>query len=147
MKFFGIILGLSGLLLGGLLLGGLLLGGCAHKGNSSASSDQLIAELKVIQTNGRLKANLSVRNATRKSVSIMSLQAERFVIETPDGKFIPIKPNARTRTAAATEVAPDQSVEFFLYLTDYFSFWDRRTKYRIRYEDGAIKSNDAVIWF
>ncbi|NJL26182.1 MAG: hypothetical protein HC902_14180 [Calothrix sp. SM1_5_4] len=76
-----------------------------------------------------------------------------FLIETVrDGKRIDFRGESPANAAQGSRqdfltLKPGEKIETTFELHKTYSFWDRRTRYRMRYEKDAFKSNTVEFWF
>jgi len=124
----------------------LLLAACASKAPISNETGAVAGDLKVSSTTaGHLRAKLSVKNTTTKDVTLPSPTSAAFRVETTDGKAMSYKGSRASGPPVTLKAGEAQ--EFAFSLQDNYSFWDRRTKYKIWFESPELKSNVVQVWF
>jgi hypothetical protein len=135
-----------------LLISGLVLAltGCAGTGKKtqgSAAADSG-AQLKVVSGAGKLKAKLAITNTSSRDMVLKDLREQYFKVETLDNKPMPFKSAvAQGEKAPAVVVKPGQTIEQEFSLQNNFPFWDRLTKYKIKYDSPELESNEVQVWF
>lgn len=112
---------------------------------AGSSGGAVDAKLSVASTPGRLKAKMVLKNTSGKEIVLTDLNPKYFKVEMLDGKAMAFKGAAAN--AEQVTIKPGGTTETAFALQDSYSFWDRRTKYKIWYDGPDLKSNVVQTWF
>jgi hypothetical protein len=125
-----------------------MLGACAisPQGKAPALQDKVETQLKISTGGGRVRAKLLLTNQGPRELVLNDLRAKNFKIETADGQILSYKGEVLAN-AESLRLKPGQSLETAFNLHQSFPFKDRLTRYKIRFENAQVRSNDAQVWY
>lgn len=108
--------------------------------------DKVETQLKVSTGGGKVRAKLLFTNRGTRELVLEDLAATNFKIEMADGQTLVYRGDVLAKSEPL-RLKPGQSVETTYNLQQAFPFKDRLTRYKIRFENPQIRSNDTQVWY
>ncbi len=115
-------------------------------GTSSSIQRQIRTQLRVSTGNGHVKARLALVNLSSRELLLNELSEKGFKDESNAGKLKGLKSTFLNK-AQPLVIKPGQTVDLAFNLEKAFLFKDRLTRYRIRFDNSEIKSNEVQLWY